>query len=258
MYQLSVDQSFPEENSRIDERSNEIETLAQLHEEVENQPSITAEVVAALPSMPKADDVDAIVEAAAMVKRPNSLMLNCIRSEFDNNGISGGLPISKKRKQHRYLYRSNSSSLHKRPTSLVPISSAANNNKYKLSSELDQIYFISSNKDDDNYDSIEVIDERRMKNLPKSEKARLYKSNTFICEEYYTSTPAPQPASTESQAKCDNERITTTTTAVVEMSVQDDTATGAPVVGEAAEDASAEPAITMTTVDAANNHAEKQ
>lgn len=93
----------------------------------------------------------------------------------------------------------------------MPIASAASNTKYKLSSELDQIYFISSNKDDDNYDSIEVIDERRMKNLPKSEKARLYKSNTFICEEYYTNAPAPQ-----SPATCDNGRMTTT--AVVERS----------------------------------------
>lgn len=82
---------------------------------------------------------------------------------------------------------------------MVPITSPSNS-KYKLSSELDQIYFISSNKDDDKYDSIDVIDERRMKNLPKSEKARLYKSNTFICEEYYTSA--------QSQAKCDMERTT--------------------------------------------------
>lgn len=38
-------------------------------------------------------------------------------------------------------------------------------------------------------DSIKVIDERRMKNMPKSDRARLYKSNTIICEEYYRDEP---------------------------------------------------------------------
>lgn len=211
MYQLSIDQSFPEENLKVDERLNEIETLAQLHEEDGDASTAAA---AALP-VPKPNDP--VVEVT-VVKRPNSLLLNCNRNEFDNNSISGGQQLSKKRKQNRYLYRSNSSSLHKRPTSMVPCASAASTSKYTLSSELDQIYFISSNKDDDNYDSIEVIDERRMKNLPKSEKARLYKSNTFICEEYYTNTSAQ--ASAESQAKCDSEQITTT--AVVERGDNDE------------------------------------
>lgn len=180
-------------------QTNEIETLAHLHD-VDGQASKAAEV-------PKPNVNIATEVEASMVKRPNSLWLNCNRNEFDNNGISGGQQLSKKRKHHRYLYRSNSSSLHKRPTTMVPIVSASNS-KYKLSSELDQIYFISSNKDDDKYDSIDVIDERRMKNLPKSEKARLYKSNTFICEEYYTNTSA------QSQAKCDIERTTTTVPAL--------------------------------------------
>lgn len=94
--------------------------------------------------------------------------------------------------QHlKTLFRSNSSSLHKRQSTFVPATTSANN-KFKLSSQLDQIFVISSNRssntddDDDYYDSIEVIDERRMKNMPKSDRARLYKSNTFICEEYYT------------------------------------------------------------------------
>lgn len=171
--------------------TNEIETLAHIHD-VAGQASEAAQ-------LPKSNEnTDTAVEEP-VVKRPNSLLLNCNRNEFDNNDISGGQELTKKRKHHRYLYRSNSSSLHKRPTTMVPITSPSNS-KYKLSSELDQIYFISSNKDDDKYDSIDVIDERRMKNLPKSEKARLYKSNTFICEEYYTSA--------QSQAKCDMERTT--------------------------------------------------
>lgn len=208
LYQLSIDQSFPEENLKVEERPNEIETLAQLHEENESKTTVVE-------SVPKPNDsIDTASIEAVAVKRPDSLLLNCNRSEFDNNHISAGQQLSKKRKQHRYLYRSNSSSLHKRPTTLVPIATAVGNSKYELSSELDQIYFISSNKDDDNYDSIEVIDERRMKNLPKSEKARLYKSNTFICEEYYTSA--------QSQTKCDNERITTA--AVVERSANDESA----------------------------------
>lgn len=178
-------------------QTNEIETLAQLHD-VDGRASEAAEV-------PKPNVNIATEVEASVIKRPNSLWLNCNRNEFLNNGISGEQQLSKKRKHHRYLYRSNSSSLHKRPTTMVPIASASNS-KYKLSSELDQIYFISSNKDDDKYDSIDVIDERRMKNLPKSEKARLYKSNTFICEEYYTSA--------QSQAKCDIERTTTTAPAV--------------------------------------------
>lgn len=133
----------------------------------------------------------------------------------------------------------------------MPIASAASNTKYTLSSELDQIYFISNNKDDDNYDSIEVIDERRMKNLPKSEKARLYKSNTFICEEYYSSAPASVPAPAESQATGDNEQMTTTS-ALVETSARDDTAT---VVG-AADESNVQ--ATATIVDNVDKQAEKQ
>lgn len=100
------------------------------------------------------------------------------------------------------------------------MASAASSIKYKLSSELDQIYFISSNREDDNYDSIEVIDERRMKNLPKSEKARLYKSNTFICEEYYSNTPI--------QSKQQPQQPQITTTAIVERSADTDAADNEP------------------------------
>lgn len=248
LYQLSVDQSFPEENLKVEERSTEIEILAQLHEEVGSSSTEATVAAALLPQ--RNNEIDTIVEVAA-IKRPNSLMLNCNRNEFDNNSISGGLQLSKRRKHHRYLYRSNSSSLHKRPTTLVPIASAASNTKYKLSSELDQIYFISSNKDDDNYDSIEVIDERRMKNLPKSEKARLYKSNTFICEEYYSSASAPVPASAESQATDDNEQMTTTS-ALIETSARDDTAAAV----EAADESNVQ--MTATIVDNVDKQSEKQ
>lgn len=59
------------------------------------------------------------------------------------------------------LFRSNSSSLHRRQSTLAPAT--------KLNCELDQIFVISSNRssniDEGNYDSISVIDERRIKNM---------------------------------------------------------------------------------------------
>lgn len=132
------------------------------------------------------------------VKRPTTLELDSIRMgginapstsylKNDNKNESTSIQQS----QHlKTLFRSNSSSIHKRQSTFVPAATTSANNKFKLSSELDQIFVISSNRsiniEDDNYDSIEVIDERRMKNMPKSDRARLYKSNTFICEEYYT------------------------------------------------------------------------
>ncbi|XP_055309368.1 uncharacterized protein LOC129573125 isoform X2 [Sitodiplosis mosellana] len=109
-------------------------------------------------------------------------------------------PSSSVRQIPKTLFRSNSSSLHKRESTFVPAATTSAANKFKLSSELDHIFVISTSRsnndgtfasvsaagDDENYDSIEVIDERRMKNMAKSDRARLYKSNTFICEEYYT------------------------------------------------------------------------
>lgn len=69
------------------------------------------------------------------------------------------------------LFRSISSSLHKRQSKFVP---AAN-------SEIDQIFVISKNcSDDDNYDSIEVIDERRTKNMQDRAKFDSETSNQFI------------------------------------------------------------------------------
>lgn len=140
-------------------------------------------------------------EQSMQIKRPTSLVLACNRVEATNtittitedNKNEEQLNKTEKsnQKSQKHLYRSNSSSLHKRPSTFVPSATSSENNKFKLSSELDKIFVISSNNrssnlDDDNYNSIEVIDERRMKNMPKTDHARLYKSNTFICEEYYT------------------------------------------------------------------------
>lgn len=166
-YQLSVDQVLAEENPRqvncpIQDTDND---------------SISNEIIS-----PKNDETIPVA-----VKRPDTLILNCNRNRNDNKQ-------EKIERNKKYLYRSNSSNLHKRP-SLVSITATTSSKR-----EFDQIYFISSNKDDDNYDSIEVIDERRMKNLPKSEKARLYKSNTFICEEYYTQTQA----NSANEEKCES------------------------------------------------------
>lgn len=57
----------------------------------------------------------------------------------------------------------------------------------KMDQEFDKIYFISSNKDDDNYDSIDVIDERRSSNFQRSGAAAasgFCRSSTVIYSEY--------------------------------------------------------------------------
>lgn len=149
---------------------------------------------------------DAEVRAVAPIKRPTTLVLSCNRvnaieidaiatasadNQLKEKNCREQPPSIHSKQLQKTLYRSNSSSLHKRRSSFVPSATTLAGNKFKLSNELDQIFVISNNNrptdpDDDNYDSIEVIDERRMKNMPKSDRARLYKSNTFICEEYYT------------------------------------------------------------------------
>lgn len=141
-------------------------------------------------------------EQSVQIKRPTTLLLDCNRVDpvvastsackNENMKSSNGNSIENSSTRHvpKTLFRSNSSSLHKRSSTFVPAATTLAGNKFKLSSELDKIFVISGNRpnnaEDDNYDSIEVIDERRMKNMPKSDRARLYKSNTFICEEYYT------------------------------------------------------------------------
>ncbi|XP_059612938.1 uncharacterized protein LOC132259358 [Phlebotomus argentipes] len=72
--------------------------------------------------------------------RPDSLILDCNQE-----------PVRQK-----FLYRSKSSKSFKRPKVKAPVT------------EFHQIYFISSNPAEDGYDSIEVIDERRMKNFGTS------------------------------------------------------------------------------------------
>lgn len=72
--------------------------------------------------------------------------------------VSGTTATSIKQKQ-KFLYRSSSSRLYNRPS----------RSKVQLSTkEIDQIYFIGSNKEDEYYDSIDVIDERRNSNFKRS------------------------------------------------------------------------------------------
>lgn len=137
-------------------------------------------------------------EQTVQIKRPTTLVLTCNHVTDETLAYEGNQTVENSSEEastqqsriSKTLFRSNSSSLHKRKSRFVPAATTSASDKFKLSSELDQIFVICSNRpnnlDDDNYDSIEVIDERRMKNMPKSDRARLYKSNTFICEEYYT------------------------------------------------------------------------
>lgn len=196
MYQLSIDQSLAEEEPKVPQSPNVVNTA---------QKSTTLSV----------ETTTTCDEQSVQIKRPTTLVLDCNRvdpvvastSACKNECKSTTAQIentteksSSIRQIPKTLFRSNSSSLHKRQSTFVPAATTSAGNKFKLSSELDQIFVISSSRssndgaaitdgdddDHDNYDSIEVIDERRMKNMPKSDRARLYKSNTFICEEYYT------------------------------------------------------------------------
>lgn len=140
------------------------------------------------------------------MKRPSTLILDCNRVETATlrkaDKTREGKQAIAQPGLPKALYRSYSSSLHKRQSTFVPAATTSASNKFKLSSELDQIFVISSSRSNDadekNYDSIDVIDERRMKNMPKSDRARLYKSNTFICEEYYTDEQLANVMNTDS------------------------------------------------------------
>lgn len=154
-------------------------------------------------------------EQSMQLKRPSTLVLDCNRvdpvlastSAYKNKILSNDNVIENPSLRHvsKTLLRCNSSSLHKGQNTFVPATTTSAANKFKLNSELDQIFVISRNRpnasadEDDNYDSIEVIDERRMKNMPKSEQARLYKSNTFICDEYYTNEQLASAMNTETK-----------------------------------------------------------
>lgn len=159
LQQLSIDQCLPEENKGATETTSA---------EINSKPSKTA---------CNSNNVEIDSENVATAKRPDSLQLS--QRKVDNHTPSN-------RQYMRHLYRSNSSSMYKRPTKLSA-TGGKSIDKSKLINENYQIYFISdNNKNNDNYDSIEVIDERRMTNLSKIDKNRLYKSNTSIYEEYYS------------------------------------------------------------------------
>lgn len=132
-------------------------------------------------------------EQPVQIKRPTTLILDCNRVETISPSTSSNKNTAEEKTEKtcddamtpktritKPLFRSNSSSLHKRQSTFVPEVTSTGNSKFKLSCELDQIFVISSNRPsniDEDYDSIEVIDERRrMKN-----RGKLYKSNTFIC-----------------------------------------------------------------------------
>lgn len=142
-------------------------------------------------------------EQSLPIKRPTTLVLDCNRvdtfipntsikknaNKQANEDTCESASIQQTRIS-KPLFRSNSSSLHKRQSTFVPAATTSSSSKFKLSCELDQIFVISSNRpsniDDDNYNSIEVIDERRIKNM--KDRAKLYKSNTFICANSETTT----------------------------------------------------------------------
>lgn len=186
VYQLSIEHSLAEKVPKVPKSPNVVDTKSTI---------LSAETTCD--------------EQSVQLKRPTTLVLDCNRVDPIVASTSAFKTENKMRITHenstekpstrqipKTLFRSNSSSLHKRISTFVPAATTSAGNKFKLSSELDQIFVISNNRsnnanntatnEDDSYDSIEVIDERRMKNMPKSDRARLYKSNTFICEEYYT------------------------------------------------------------------------
>lgn len=119
--------------------------------------------------------VDTIQSTNQYVKRPDTLTLN------SNNQIhlaAAAVPGKESDfcKNQKFLYRSNSSRTFKRPKQ-----------KLNLGYEFDQIYFISSNKDDEHYDSIDVIDERRRKNFNKFDLTEVEsndRSTSAIYSEY--------------------------------------------------------------------------
>lgn len=198
IYQLSIEQSLTEEVPKVPKSPIVVNTTQQKSTIQKSVETTTATVAVAS----TISDEQSLVQ----LKRPTTLVLDCNRVDSAVASTSGcaiknasktmpmecmiGKQLKRKSHNQKILFRSNSSSLHKRQSTFVPAATTSAGNKFKLSSELDQIFVISSNRpentDDEDYDSIDVIDERRMKNMPKSDRARLYKSNTFICEEYYT------------------------------------------------------------------------
>lgn len=134
------------------------------------------------------------------IKRPDSLILKCstaidspatnaspARVHREHRDTSDGVvePVASARpspqSRQKFLYRSNSSRPYHRPKP-----------KVQLTKEFDQIYFIGSNKEDEFYDSIDVIDERRISNFKRSASSAtataatggLCRSGTVIYSEY--------------------------------------------------------------------------
>lgn len=95
--------------------------------------------------------------------RPDSLILNT--STIDNN-LLDDVPDGK---QQKYLYRSLSTRSFKKPKPKP--------NKL-LSNDLDRIFVISSHDNEEYYDSIEVISERRSKNFSKFYETEVGKANS--------------------------------------------------------------------------------
>lgn len=132
------------------------------------------------------DDVDIAIDKEAPgrpsngIKRPDTLSLKC----NNKHKLDDSSSFTAKAEKQKFLYRSNSSRTYKRPKP-----------KVKVASEFDKIYFISSNKDDECYDSIDVIDERRSKNFKQSGGGGFYRSSTVIYSEYCSgSTIEPSTA----------------------------------------------------------------
>lgn len=145
-------------------------------------------------TQPLAEETNCTIseEQSLQIKRPTTLVLDCNRVEtfvpHTSIKINASKPANEKicesassvqqARISKALFRSNSSTC-------APVASSSSSSKFKLSNELDQIFVISSNRpsniEDDNYNSIEVIDERRIKNM--NDRAKLYKSNTFASSE---------------------------------------------------------------------------
>lgn len=93
------------------------------------------------------------VPSSPLVMRPDTLNLDDVKS-----------------KTQKFLYRSSSTKLTKKPRLRPKLDSAL----------LDQIYYISQHRDDDNFDSIEVIDERRRKNFTRNNTAVVTSTDASI------------------------------------------------------------------------------
>lgn len=106
-------------------------------------------------------------DRAENILRPDNLDLNTATGSLvvtTPTKSATKTPTKNTNEKQKFLYRSNSTKSFKKPKVKT---------KTKLSNEFDQIYVISSTdncnkiKDDDLYDSIDVIHERRIKNFSK-------------------------------------------------------------------------------------------